>query len=271
MSNQEIRAKARALYGKYFAAVLLIGLCGEGIQDILSGLFEAYYGAQVPILLTILTQFPLIPLTVGAIGCIEPLWTSEQVQLRRLFAFYAPASRLGQSLLLGIIPLAATLIVLVPSALLIMFSGSVVLYIALLIIVLWLFLRLQMATMLFASGRYTKALDALTASYQHMRGRILDLIGMTVVVLLPQVLITALLQALSEQNNGLWIFPALEILFAMLYVPYSMFAIQGWVLEEIKDSEQRQESQNKRNQSPILPKIKKGLEPRIQDFDDKQL
>lgn len=269
MSNQEIRVKARQLYGKYFVAVLLIGLCGEGIQDILSGLLEAYYGAQVPILLTMLTQFPLIPLTVGAIGCIEPLWTSEQVQFKRLFAFYTPASRLGQSLLLGIISLAATLIVLVPSALLIMLSGLVVLYIALLIVILWLLLRLQMAVMLFASGRYTKALDALTASYQQMRGRMLDFIGMVIVILVPQVLGTTLLQALVEQNNGLWIFTALEVAFILLYVPYSMLAIQGWVLEKLNDSEQPQESENKRNQNPLFPEMKKGFEPSSRDFEDK--
>lgn len=269
MSNQEIRAKARKLYGKYFAAVFLIGLCGEGILDVVTGALEAHFGEQIPILSSVLTQFLLIPLTIGAVGCIEPLWTSEQVRFKRLFAFYTSASRLGQSLLVGIISLAAALIIAVPSALVIVLSGSIVLYIALLIVILWLVLRLDMATMLFASGRYTKALDALTASYQQMRGRILSLLGMCIVILVPQLLVTTLLQALSEQNNGLWIFTALKVLFTVLYVPYSMLANQGWVLEQIKDSEQPQESENKRNQSQILPEIKKGLEPSSQDCEGK--
>ncbi len=264
MSNQEIRARARQLYAKYFLAVFVIGLCSEGIQGILSGVLEGYLGQQAAAW-DILIQILLIPLTVGAVGCIEPLWTSEQVRFQRLISFYAPASRLVQSLLLGIIPLAAGLLVLVPSTLLVMFYGSVVLYLILLIVLLWLSMRLVLSAMLFASGRYTKALDALGASYQKMRGRMFDLIGMSLVVILPQIVIMKLLEALAEQNSGVWLFPALEILFVLLYMPYVMLCEQGWVLEQIKDSEQRQESENKRNQNPLIPEIKKGF-----DFEDKQ-
>lgn len=267
MSNQEIRAKARELYGKYFAAVFLIGLCSENVENVLFGVFEAYFG-ELSILFNLLAQLLLIPLIVGAIGCIEPLWTSEQVRFERLFAFYTPVSRFGQSMLLGIIPIMASLLTLVSGILLVALRGYVLLYILLMFVLLWLLMRLEMAIMLFASGRYTKALDAFAASYQKMRGRLFDLLAMTVVVLIPQVLIMEILQALSEQNNGLWIFTVLQIVFIMLYAPYSTLALQGWVLEQIKDSEQPQESENKRNQSPFLPEIKKEVEPSSKKLGD---
>ncbi len=269
MSNPEIRARARELYAKYFLAAFVFGLCNEGLQGVLSGVLEGYLGQQAAAW-DILIQILLIPLTVGAVGCIEPLWTSEQVRFQRLISFYAPASRLMQSLLLGIIPLAVGLLVLVPSTLLVMFYGSVVLYLILLIVLLWLSMRFVLSTMLFASGRYTKALDALGASYQKMRGRMLDLVGMSVVVILPRIVIMKLLEALTEQHSEIWLFSVLELLFVLLYMPYSMLCIQGWVLEQINDSEQRQESENKRNQNPLMPEIKKGFDARQHDFEDKQ-
>lgn len=265
MDNQEIRAKARALYGKYFAAVFLIGLCSDNVQSFLLDVFEAYLG-ELSMVLYLPIQLLLIPLTVGGIGCIEPLWTSEQVRFERLFAFYAPVSRFGQSILLGIIPILAGLLTLVPGMLLAALRGYILIFLLLMIATLWFFMRLVMAAMLFASGRYTKALDAFTASYQKMRGRLFDLLAMTVIILLPQVIITKLLQALSEQNNGLWIFTALELAFTLLYVPYSTLATQGWVLEQIKDSEQPQESENKPNQRPFLPDMKKEVEPSSGEF-----
>lgn len=268
MDNQEIRARARELYGKYFVAVFLIGLCSEGIQNILSGMLEARFGEQVPILMSILVQLLLIPLAVGAIGCIEPLWTSEQVQFKRLFAFYTCGSQLGQSLLLSIIPMTGAVIVLVPMTVLVVLSEFLFLFIALLIAIVWLSLRLQMAMMLFASGRCSKALDAYIVSYQQMRGRLFDLIAMCFVIGLPQAIITKLLQALAEQNNEAWIFTALEILFALLYTPYSVLSIQGWVLERLKDGEQPQESENKRSQGPFLPEIKKEVEPSSEKLGD---
>lgn len=266
MSNQEIRAKARVLYAKYFVAVFIIGMCGEGLSNILISVMDPYFESSMILFFVFLVQFLSIPLKIGAVGCIEPLWISEQVKFDRMFAFFVPA-RFGQCMQLA-------WFLIITGQLVSVFVSVLMLHVhiwsfdLLLIPLMAILIRLQMTSMLFATGRYSKALDALTASYQQMRGRERSFIGMAVIVFFPQVIATAIFQAL-EQNTGSLVWTALKVLFTIFYVPYAMLATQGWVLEQFNDSGQPQESENKRNRSSFLADIKKEVEPSSEKLGDR--
>ena len=84
---------------------------------------------------------------------------------------------------------------------------------------------------------------------------------MMVVLILPMLLVMFVMQ-MYIQIYGINLFVLLlGGLFQLLYLPYSTLAEQGWVLERLKDGEQPQESENKRNQEPFLSERKKEVKP----------
>ncbi|MBS5144788.1 MAG: hypothetical protein KHY89_04615 [Butyricicoccus pullicaecorum] len=263
IDNQEIRAKARMLYKKHFGFVLLLGFCSGGILNLISNfadyLFPKDWGG---IAMVLLLSFACIPLTVGAVACMEALWLKDGCMLDSLLCFYAPLSRLGSSLLLEMLPTLLLLLLVVPGGLFYL-SGDMPAWgiLLLLIFLFWFCLRLQMAMMLFASGREKSALSALCISYQRMRGKVWDLLGMTVVLMLPMFLVMFAMQLYTQQYGTNLLVLLLGGLFQLLYMPYSTLAEQGWVLERLKDGEQPQESENKRNQEPFLTELKKEVKP----------
>lgn len=263
MDNQEIRAKARMLYQKHFGFVLLLGFCSGGISNLICNFADYWFPKDWGgIVMLLLFSFVCIPLTVGAVACMEALWLKDDCTLDSLLYFYAPLSRLGSSLLLELLPTLFLLLLIVHGGRLYL-SGNIPIWgiLLLLIFLFWFCLRLQMAMMLFASGREKSALSALCISYQKMRGRMWDLLSMMVVLILPMLLVMFVMQ-MYIQIYGINLFVLLlGGLFQLLYLPYSTLAEQGWVLERLKDGEQPQESENKRNQEPFLSERKKEVKP----------
>lgn len=262
MDNQEIRAKARMLYKKHFGFALLLGFCSGGILNLISNfadyLFPKDWGGIAMVLLTLVC----IPLMVGAVACMESLWLKDCRTLGSLLCFYAPLYRLADCLLLELFPTILLFTVIAPKGLFYLSGNMPVWGIFLLLVLLaWFCLRLQMATMLFASGRKKSALDALCTSYQLMRGKEWDLLGMTVILVLPLALVIFVIRLYTQQCGTNLFVLLLGGLFQLLYLPYSTIAEQGWVLERLKDGEQPQESENKRNQEPFLPEMKNEVKP----------
>lgn len=266
MENGEIRARARRLYQKHFGLVLLLGFCSIPMFNVIDSLIDCFLDNDIMQIILMIVHLAVIPLTVGAIACIEPLWMEEQETSKHLFAFYQPFSKLVDSVLLGVLPLLFTFVLVIPSALII-FEGdlSVVIFWALLIFLFWVIVRLQMATMLFASGREKSAWNAFSASFRHMRGKVLDFLSMFFILFIPQMLFGIVPKVLTQSGFPIFALLLIEIVFDVLYFPYSMLATQGWVLERLKDGEQPQESENKKNQPPFVPNMTKGVE----EFRDK--
>ena len=287
MTNQEIRAKALRLYRTHFIGLFLLALCYSGIYEFVnqigpSGLQEqsAIAGAGLIFYVNIdifhiVAYLLLAPLGLGAALCMAHLWRTEtSPHYADLTTFYRSIQGWGRAILLRLLQGGTILLpLLVPIAMsmslpILLFHTTlitVVIFLSFLVIV-WLWLRIYMAEVLFISEEDISAWKAIQDSFFRMSGQVGSLLCMMLAVNFVPVIVSLIAMVMQPAGIGVqiavWVFRA-------IYTPFSFAASIGWVIEHLNDEEQPEEAAGP-PKDPVLRQIasdlgKDGKQPGMED------